>query len=84
MKPNGGLTREQVDKLLGELAEDRATHLRNSQRADANNERYFDHQKVLADGIERKKAAVRIDESVKDRIVTESVELGSYKQLALF
>ena len=32
----------------------------------------------------RKKAAVRIDEPVKDGIVTESVGLGCYKQLSLF
>ena len=50
-KPDGGLTAAQVEKLLGELAEDHATHLANARRADANNERYFDHQQGIADGI---------------------------------
>jgi hypothetical protein len=51
VKPDGGLTAAQVEKLLGELAENHATHLANAQRADANNERYFDHQQGIADGI---------------------------------
>jgi hypothetical protein len=50
-KHDGGLTRDQVEKLLLELAENHATHLANAQRADANNERYFDHQQGIADGI---------------------------------
>jgi hypothetical protein len=51
-KPDGGLTREQVEKLLGELEEDYATHSANFQRAAVNNETYsHQHQRGMAGGI---------------------------------
>ena len=52
VKPDGGLTREQVEELLGELEEDYATHSANFQRAEVNNETYsHQHQRGMAGGI---------------------------------
>lgn len=65
-KHDGGLTRDQVEKLLLELAENHATHLANAQRADANNESYFDHQQGIADGIKACLGRIRSKLSPQD------------------
>ena len=77
-KPDGGLTREQVEKLLGKLAEDHATHLANARRADANNERYFDHQQGIADGIASCLGRIRLELSPQpdEPSVDDRVKIG--------
>jgi hypothetical protein len=53
LKPDVGLTGKQLAKILNELEEARAIHLKNSQIADSNSERYSDHQQGMVDGISK-------------------------------
>jgi hypothetical protein len=52
-KPDGGLTGKQLTEVFGELEEAVASHLKNAQKVGVNNERYYDHQQGMADGISK-------------------------------
>jgi hypothetical protein len=52
-KPDVGLTGKQLADILNGLEEARAIHLKNAQKAGMNNERYYDHQQGMADGISK-------------------------------
>jgi hypothetical protein len=52
-KPDVGLTGKQLAEVLNGLEEARAIHLKNYQKVGMNNERYYDHQSGMADGISK-------------------------------
>ena len=58
-KPDVGLTGKQLVEILNELEEARAMHLKNVQKGWMNNERYYDHQQGMADGISKCLSVIR-------------------------